>query len=162
MKCFTDFAIDHLSGEPDLLGALRGHVALAVNVASECGYTPQYGGLQRLHEELSGQGFSVAGFPCNQFGGQEPGSAGEIQAFCSARFGVTFPMSVKIEVNGPDRHPVYAWLTHPDNGFPGDISWNFEKFLISRDGHVSGRYPSGTDPQDAGLLQDIADALGDG
>lgn len=161
MKRFTDFSIDHLSGEPDLLGALRGRVVLAVNVASECGYTNQYAGLQELHDELSGQGFAVAGFPCNQFGGQEPGSAAEIQAFCSSRFGVTFPMSVKIEVNGDDRHPLYAWLTDPDNGFPGDISWNFEKFLISRDGHALGRYPPGTDPHDGGLLQDIADALGD-
>lgn len=159
MKYFTDFAIDHLSGVPDLLGGLRGRVTLAVNVASECGYTPQYDGLQKLHEELSGQGFSVAGFPCNQFGAQEPGTADEIQAFCSGRFGVTFPISVKIEVNGDDRHPLYAWLTDPDNGFPGDIGWNFEKFLINRDGRVIARYPSGTDPHDAGLLQDIADAL---
>ena len=159
MKRFTDFAIDRLSGEPDLLGTLAGNVILAVNVASECGYTPQYAGLQRLHDDLSQQGFCVVGFPCNQFGAQEPGSAAEIFAFCSDRFGVTFPLSVKIEVNGADRHPLYAWLTDPDHGFPGQISWNFEKFLIDRDGHLIGRYPPATEPHDPVLLQDIADAL---
>jgi glutathione peroxidase len=159
MKRFCDFAVRAIDGSPDLLGPLRGKVALAVNVASRCGYTPQYAGLEQLHRELGGEGFTVVGFPCNQFGAQEPGSEAEIVAFCSATYGVTFPMSVKLDVNGPNRHPLYAWLTAPETGHAGEIAWNFEKFLIGRDGRVLRRYPSGTKPQDAGLLQDIAEAL---
>ncbi len=159
MKQFSDFEIDSLGGEPDVLAALRGRVVLVVNVASECGYTPQYAGLQALHEELEPEGFSVLGLPCNQFGGQEPGTADQILGFCQQRYGVSFPLGVKIEVNGPDRHPLYAWLTDPVNGHPGDIAWNFEKFLIGRDGRVIARYPAATAPQDPVLLQDIADAL---
>ena len=98
-------------------------------------------------------------FPCNQFGAQEPGSDLEIREFCSTRYDVTFPIASKIEVNGPSRHPLYAWLTAPQNGHPGDIEWNFEKFLVGRDGRVLGRYPSGTRPDDKGLLADIAAAL---
>jgi len=104
----------------------------------------------------------VVGFPCNQFGAQEPGSNDEIRDFCSTRFGVTFPLAAKLEVNGPGRHPLYQWLTDPAQGVPGDIEWNFEKFLIGRDGRVLRRYPSGTRPDDKGLLTDIADALGSG
>lgn len=159
MKQFSDFEIDSLGGEPDVLAALRGRVVLVVNVASECGYTPQYAGLQALHEELEPQGFSVLGLPCNQFGGQEPGTPDQILGFCQQRYGVSFPLGVKIEVNGPDRHPLYGWLTDPVNGYPGDIAWNFEKFLIGRDGRVLARYPAATAPQDPVLLQDIADAL---
>ncbi len=159
MKGFSDFEIDSLSGEPDLLGSLRGEVVLVVNVASECGYTSQYQGLQELHQQLCEQGFSVIGLPCNQFGAQEPGSPRQIMDFCQSRFGVTFPLGVKIEVNGPDRHPLYAWLTDPENGYQGDITWNFEKFLIGRDGQVIARYPPGTEAGDPVLLQDIAQAL---
>ncbi len=159
MKQFSDFEIDSLGGEPDLLTDLQGMVVLVINVASECGYTPQYAGLQALHKELEGQGFSVLGIPCNQFGSQEPGGPAEILGFCQQRYGVSFPLGVKIEVNGPDRHPLYAWMTDPANGNPGDIAWNFEKFLIGRDGRVIARYPSATAPQDPVLLQDIADAL---
>jgi len=101
----------------------------------------------------------VVGFPCNQFGAQEPGAEQQIREFCSTRFGVSFPLSAKIEVNGAGRHQLYAWLTSPANGCPGDIEWNFEKFLIGRDGRVRGRYPSATEPQDKGLLADIAEAL---
>jgi glutathione peroxidase len=159
MKTFFDFELDRLDGGKDLLGGLKGKVVLAVNVASKCGLTPQYAGLEELHEELAGEDFCVVGFPCNQFGGQEPGSAKEIQLFCAANYGVTFPMSAKLEVNGPGRHPLYAWLTDPANGHPGDIQWNFEKFLIGRDGRLLQRYAPTVKPRDKGLMQDIADAL---
>jgi len=159
MNSFFDFQIPGLDGSPDLLGTLRGKVTLAVNVASKCGYTPQYTGLEELYQELADKNFAVVGFPCNQFGAQEPGSAAEIQSFCSLTYGVTFPLSAKIEVNGAHRHPLYAWLTAKENGFPGDIGWNFEKFLIDRSGRVTCRYPSGLKPTDAGFLQDLADVL---
>lgn len=159
MSGFFDFKVKGLAGEPDLLGPLRGRAVLAVNVASRCGYTPQYAGLERLYTELGGEGFAVVGFPCNQFGAQEPGSDRDIREFCTTRYGVSFPLASKLEVNGPGRHPLYAWLTAPANGHPGDIEWNFEKFLIARDGRVIGRYPSGTKPEDNGLMADIAGAL---
>jgi glutathione peroxidase len=159
MNSFYDFTVPGLDGNADFLGKLRGKVTLAVNVASQCGYTPQYAGLEELYAELKEKNFTVVGFPCNQFGAQEPGTAAEIQNFCSVNFGVTFPLSAKIEVNGPGRAPLYAWLTAEENGFPGDIGWNFEKFLIDRDGRVNCRYPAGTKPTDPGLLQDLADVL---
>ena len=159
MADFYGFNVGSLAGGTDLLGPLRGKVTLAVNVASRCGLTPQYTGLEDLQRELAGENFTVIGFPCNQFGAQEPGSAEEIQTFCSTTYGVTFPLSAKLEVNGGGRHPLYAWLTDPKTGFPGDIEWNFEKFLIGRDGRVLKRYPPTVQPSDKGLLQDIADAL---
>ena len=159
MTSFYDMRVQSIDGSPDLLGALRGKVALAVNVASRCGYTPQYAGLEQLQRELADQGFTVIGFPCNQFGAQEPGSERDILRFCQTTYQVSFPMSSKLEVNGPHRHPLYALLTAAEGGFPGDIEWNFEKFLIGRDGQVLKRYPSATAPQDKGLLQDIVDAL---
>ena len=159
MSGFFDFQVSGIDGKPDLLGPLHGSVVLAVNVASRCGYTPQYAGLERLHGELSAERFVVVGFPCNQFGAQEPGTEEEIKAFCSTRYGVSFPLSAKLDVNGPGRHPLYAWLTSAAPGDGGDIQWNFEKFLIGRDGQVRGRYPSGTTPQDSGLLGEIAAAL---
>lgn len=159
MATFFDFTVTGINGEPDLLGPLRGKVVLAVNVASRCGYTPQYAGLQRLHADMAGDGLVVVGFPCNQFGAQEPGPDAEIRDFCSTRYDVTFPLASKIEVNGAGRHPLYAWLTAPANGHPGDIAWNFEKFLISRDGRLLQRYPSATRPEDKGLLTEVADAL---
>ncbi|HEU0224818.1 MAG TPA: glutathione peroxidase, partial [Steroidobacteraceae bacterium] len=136
MSDFFGFKVKAIDGGADLLGPLKGKVVLAVNVASRCGLTPQYTGLEDLHEELASEGFSVVGFPCNQFGAQEPGSEREIQVFCTANYGVTFPMSAKLEVNGAHRHPLYAWLTDPANGHPGDIQWNFEKFLVGRDGRL--------------------------
>ena len=160
MKDFYGFKVDGIDGKSDLLSGLKGKVVLAVNVASRCGLTPQYTGLEELHEELADENFAVVGFPCNQFGAQEPGSEQEIQTFCSATYGVTFPMSAKLEVNGAGRHALYAWLTDPANGHPGDIQWNFEKFLIGRDGRVVQRYAPTTPPRDKGLMQDIADALG--
>lgn len=156
---FFDFAVTSIDGSPDLLGPLKGQVVLAVNVASRCGYTPQYGGLEQLYRGLRSEGFAVVGFPCNQFGAQEPGSEKDILKFCSITYDVTFPMSAKLEVNGASRHPLYARLTDPAHGFPGDIGWNFEKFLVGRDGRVLKRYPPGTKPQDNGLMQDIANAL---
>jgi glutathione peroxidase len=159
MADFYGFAVQGLGGGADLLGGLRGKVCLAVNVASRCGYTPQYAGLEQLHRDLEDQNFTVVGFPCNQFGAQEPGTAAEIREFCNLKYGVTFPLSAKIEVIGAHRHPLYAWLTAAENGFPGDIGWNFEKFLIDSRGRVVRRYPSGTKPEDAGLLQDIADTV---
>ena len=159
MTDFYAFAVRAIDGGADLLGPLRGKVTLAVNVASECGLTPQYAGLERLYEELAAENFTVVGFPCNQFGAQEPGSEAEIKSFCSTRYGVRFPLAAKLEVNGPARAPLYAWLTDPANGHPGDIEWNFEKFLIGRDGRLLARYPPAVPPDDKGLLQDIADAL---
>jgi len=159
MASFFDFNLNRIDGGQDLLAGLKGKVVLAVNVASRCGLTPQYTGLEELHEELAGENFAVVGFPCNQFGAQEPGSEQEIQTFCSATYGVTFPMSSKLEVNGAGRHALYAWLTDPANGHPGDIEWNFEKFLIGRDGRLLQRYSPTVPPRDKGLMQDIADAL---
>jgi len=159
MRNFFQFDVNSIDGGADLLGGLKGKVVLAVNVASRCGLTPQYTELEELHEELAGQDFAVVGFPCNQFGGQEPGSEQDIQTFCATNYGISFPMSAKLEVNGAGRHSLYAWLTDPANGFPGDIQWNFEKFLIGRDGRVLRRYAPTTKPRDNGLMQDIADAL---
>jgi glutathione peroxidase len=159
MSGFYDIAVARIDGTPDLLGALRGQVTLVVNVASRCGLTPQYAGLEQLHRELLGERFSVVGFPCNQFGAQEPGSESEIVTFCRTNYDVSFPLSVKLEVNGANRHPVYAFLTSAETGIAGDISWNFEKFLIGRDGRVLKRYPPETKPQDRGLMQDVAEAL---
>lgn len=159
MNDFYDFTVAGLDGAANILPPLHGKVALAVNVASKCGYTPQYAALEDLYKELKDKNFTVIGFPCNQFGAQEPGSAAEIQSFCSVNFGVTFPLSAKIEVNGPHRHPLYAWLTAPENGYPGDIGWNFEKFLIDRGGRVACRYPAGTKPTDPTFLQDLANLL---
>jgi glutathione peroxidase len=156
-----DIPLHTLAGQPASLGDLSGDVLLVVNVASRCGLTPQYAGLERLHERYASHGFSVVGFPCNQFGGQEPGSAEEIAGFCSATYGVTFPMFEKVEVNGPGRHPVYTELTAvPDAaGEAGDIQWNFEKFLLAPDGSVIGRFRPGTDPEDPDLVAAIEASL---
>ena len=159
MSGFYDIAVAKIDGSPDLLGPLHGKVTLAVNVASRCGLTPQYAGLEQLQQDLAAENFAVVGFPCNQFGGQEPGSAQEIVTFCSTTYGVSFPLSEKLEVNGAQRHPVYRFLTAPGTGIEGDITWNFEKFLIGRDGRVLKRYPPTVKPEDKGLLQDIAEAL---
>ena len=152
-----DIPVNTLAGQPSSLGDLAGKTLLVVNVASKCGLTPQYTGLEQLHERYAGRGFSVVGFPCNQFGGQEPGSAEEIQQFCSTTYGVTFPMFEKIDVNGPDRHPVYTELTElPDaEGAAGDIQWNFEKFLVGPDGKVIARFRPMTTPEDPGLISAI-------
>jgi len=150
-----DAKLDRLDGTPTTLAELTGgRPALLVNVASKCGLTPQYTGLERLHEEYAARGFTVVGLPCNQFGGQEPGSSEEIAEFCSATYGVTFPMTGKIEVNGPGRHQVYESLvTTPDEqGRTGDIAWNFEKFLLDADGAVVARFSPRVEPEDEALV----------
>jgi glutathione peroxidase len=156
-----DIPLHTLAGEPTTLGALKGSAVLVVNVASKCGLTPQYEGLERVHERFADRGFSVVGFPCNQFGGQEPGSSEEIATFCSTTYGVTFPMMEKVEVNGADRHPVYRELveTADADGAAGDVQWNFEKFLLSADGEVLGRFRPRTEPEDAAVLAAIEAAL---
>jgi glutathione peroxidase len=156
-----DTPIATLAGEPSELGKItEGKAALVVNVASKCGLTPQYSKLESLQEKLSGKGFTVVGIPCNQFGGQEPGTSSEIAEFCSATYGVTFPMTEKVDVNGPDRHPIYSALTStPDtDGEAGDIQWNFEKFLLSPAGDVVARFRPRTEPDDPAVLAAI-DAL---
>jgi glutathione peroxidase len=156
-----DFPVNTLSGQPGSLGDLAGKTLLVVNVASKCGLTPQYAGLERLQEQFAGRGFSVVGFPCNQFGGQEPGTAEEISEFCSASYGVSFPMFEKIDVNGAGRHPVYTELTAvPDaDGEAGDVQWNFEKFLVGPDGEILGRFRPRTDPEDPALVAAIEASL---
>jgi glutathione peroxidase len=146
-----DLPIARLDGTATTLGELTGgKPALLVNVASKCGLTPQYAGLEQLQETYGERGFTVVGLPCNQFMGQEPGSAEEIQEFCSATYGVTFPMTEKIEVNGEGRHPLYAELTGTPNeqGEAGDVQWNFEKFLLAADGTVLSRFSPRVEPQD--------------
>jgi glutathione peroxidase len=137
-----DIPVNTLAGQPSSLGDVDANTLLVVNVASQCGLTPQYAGLEELHKQFADRGFAVVGFPCNQFGAQEPGSAEEIAEFCSTNYGVSFPMFEKIEVNGPGRHPIYSELTAaPDaNGESGDIQWNFEKFLVGADGTVLARF----------------------
>src|SRR5581483_8415386 len=137
-----DVPIRTLAGEPTTLREHAGKAMLLVNVASKCGLTPQYAGLEKLHEEMSARGFTVLGFPCNQFLGQEPGTPEEIQTFCSMTYGVTFPLYEKVDVNGEERHPLYAELTRApdDEGNAGDITWNFEKFLVSPAGEVVRRF----------------------
>lgn len=149
-----DTPIAHLDGTPGSVGEYAGKALLLVNVASKCGLTPQYTGLEQLQKTYGDRGFAVLGFPCNQFGGQEPGSAEEIEIFCSATYGVTFPMFEKIEVNGSGRHPLYEELTSvPDaDGQAGDIQWNFEKFLVSPTGEVVGRFRPMVTPEDPTLV----------
>jgi glutathione peroxidase len=152
--------INALDGAPGVLAGHEGEALLLVNVASRCGLTPQYTGLEALQRAYRDRGFSVVGFPCNQFGGQEPGSAEEIATFCSTTYGVSFPLTEKIEVNGPGRHPIYAELTEvPDaEGHSGDIRWNFEKFLVAPDGTVTRFGPTVT-PEDPALIAAIEAAL---
>jgi glutathione peroxidase len=157
-----DTPIARLDGTPATLRDLTGgRPALLVNVASRCGLTPQYTGLEALHEQYADQGFTVVGIPCNQFGGQEPGSSEEIAEFCSATYGVTFPMTEKVDVNGDDRHPLYAVLTETadDEGRTGDIQWNFEKFLLDADGTVVARFAPGVAPEDPALVKAVQSVL---
>lgn len=137
-----DVSVTTIDGDDTRLGAFEGKALLVVNVASRCGMTPQYEGLQELHERYADKGLAVLGFPCNQFGGQEPGTHDEIKEFCSVNYNVAFPLFAKVEVNGEGRHPLYAELTeHPDSeGTAGDVVWNFEKFLVSPQGAVVGRF----------------------
>jgi glutathione peroxidase len=150
-----------LNGEPSRLADYEGKVVLAVNVASKCGFTPQYAGLQRLYEAYADRGFAVLGFPSNQFMGQEPGSAEQIAEFCSLNYGVTFPLYAKVDVKGAKRHPLYEILTAfpDDKEKAGDVKWNFEKFLVGKDGRVVRRFRSKTVPEDPVLVSAIEEQL---
>jgi glutathione peroxidase len=152
-----DIPIQTLQGADATLGDYAGKTLLLVNVASKCGLTPQYEGLERLQKTYGDRGFSVIGFPCNQFLGQEPGTAEEIEQFCSTTYGVTFPLMEKIEVNGEGRHPIYSQLTETEDaeGKAGDITWNFEKFLVSPEGDIVARYRPQVEPEDAAIVGDI-------
>jgi glutathione peroxidase len=156
-----DIPLRTLDGEQATLRELEGKVLLIVNVASRCGLTPQYIGLEQLHQREAGRGFAVLGFPCNQFGGQEPGSAEEIKTFCATSYGVTFPLYEKVAVNGENSHSLYRGLTlTPDAlGVAGPVQWNFEKFLVSRDGQVLNRFRPTTTPDDPVLLDAVEAAL---
>ena len=155
MSSAHDFSAPSISGQDTSLAEFKGKTLLVVNVASACGLTPQYEGLQALHAQYAERGLAVLGFPCNQFGAQEPGSEKEIQHFCSSRFGVEFPMFSKIEVNGPERHPLYQFLI----GDGEDISWNFEKFLIDDQGQTIARFSPRTAPDDPELVSAIEQSL---
>ncbi|WP_405844978.1 glutathione peroxidase [Streptomyces platensis] len=156
-----DIPLRTLTGEPASLADYRGKALLVVNVASKCGLTPQYSGLERLQQRYGARGFSVLGFPSNQFAGQEPGTAEEIATFCSATYGVSFPLFEKAEVNGADRHPLYAELTGAEDteGTAGDVQWNFEKFLIDADGKVASRFRPRTEPEAEELVTAIEAVL---
>jgi glutathione peroxidase len=155
----TDFSLDGIDGTVLAPELLEERVVLVVNVASRCGLTPQYEGLEALQRRYREQGFTVLGLPCNQFAGQEPGNEAEILDFCQTRYDVSFPLTRKIEVNGPGRHPLYAWLAGERAQFPGDITWNFEKFLVGRDGGVKARFAPKTPPDDAAVLRSIESLL---
>jgi len=154
-----DIAIKDMDGKDTSLGAYKGKVLLVVNVASKCGLTPQYSGLEAIQEKYKDKGFTVLGFPCNQFGGQEPGTNEEIKQFCSSKYNVTFPLFDKIDVNGPKRHPLYVALAGTDSPFPGDIKWNFGKFLIGRDGKIVKRFEPKTTPDSPEVTSAIEAAL---
>jgi glutathione peroxidase len=159
-----DLPVHALDGSDADLHDYEGKAALIVNVASKCGLTPQYAGLEKLHEEYAARGFTVLGFPCNQFLGQEPGTAEEIATFCSTTYGVTFPLFEKIDVNGNERHPLYEELTQtPDSadGYTGDIRWNFEKFLLSPEGEIVARFNPTVVPEAPELVEAIEKALPD-
>jgi glutathione peroxidase len=159
MDGFHQLELQTLEGQPLPLSQFQGHPMLVVNVASRCGLTPQYAGLESLYRQYRERGLVVLGCPCNQFMNQEPGDAETIRSFCSTRYDVTFPLSMKLDVNGPGRHPLYAWLTAPEQGHPGPIRWNFEKFLISGEGRIVARHAPQTPPEDPTLQQDIAAQL---
>ena len=148
MSAIYDFSADSLAGEPVPMRRFEGQVLLIVNTASACGFTPQYKGLQELHQRLSPRGLAVLGFPCNQFGGLEPGDAKQIEAFCESNYAVTFPMFAKIDVNGSHAHPLYEYLKREKSGLLGSsIKWNFTKFLVDRAGKVTGRYAPTVRPE---------------
>ena len=155
MNSVHDFKAKALSGEDVSLADFRGKVLLIVNTASECGYTPQYAGLERLHETYAARGFTVLGFPCNDFGGQEPGSEAVIKTFCTENYKVTFPMFSKVAIKGDAKHPLYAALQSSS----GEVGWNFEKFLVGKDGKVLKRFGSDVEPESPELLAAIEEAL---
>jgi glutathione peroxidase len=160
-RSIYELELPRLNGKPESLSAYDGKVVLAVNVASKCGFTPQYAGLQALQDRYADRGLVVLGFPCNQFFSQEPGSAEQIQEFCSINYGVTFPLFAKLDVKGPAQHPLYAILSEvaDDSGKAGNVKWNFEKFLIGRDGRVLRRFRSKVVPEDPSLVGAIESLL---
>src|SRR5918999_1087241 len=160
MTSLTDFSATAIDGQDTDLSTYAGQVVLVVNTASECGFTPQYQGLQALQDQYAERGFAVLGFPCDQFGNQEPGDEAQIADFCERNYGVSFPMFSKIDVNGDDAHPLFRWLREEKGGVLGSaIKWNFTKFLVGRDGQVLRRYPPTTKPES--LTDDIEKALAD-
>lgn len=159
MSAFHELKLKALDGTELPLAPLKGKVVLVVNVASKCGLTPQYAGLENLYQKYHEQGFSILGLPCNQFAGQEPGTEAEIQEFCSLNYGVTFPLGSKLEVNGPQRHSLYRLLAGEGAEFPGDITWNFEKFLVGKDGRVLARFSPRATPDDPAIIAAIEKAL---
>jgi glutathione peroxidase len=154
-----EIPVKDIDGKSTSLAPYKGKVLLVVNVASKCGYTPQYEGLEAIQKKYQSKGFEVLGFPCNQFGSQEPGTNEEIKQFCSSKYNVTFPLFDKIEVNGPGRHPLYSTLAGKDSPYPGDIKWNFNKFLIGRDGKIIKRFDSKAKPESAEVTDAIEAAL---
>ncbi|TAD76460.1 MAG: glutathione peroxidase [Oscillatoriales cyanobacterium] len=158
MATMTDIRVKTIDGQEQSLSQYQGNVLLIVNVASYCGYTPQYQGLQELHEQYRDRGFKILAFPCNDFGAQEPGTNEQIKTFCSTRYNVSFELFDKVHAKGSEQHPLYQWLT--THATPtGDVSWNFEKFLIGKQGEIVGRFPSRVAPNDAELLGAIDQAL---
>lgn len=158
-QALYDIKLKDIDGKDTSLAAYKGKAVLIVNVASKCGYTRQYAGLEATYQKYKDQGFVVLGFPCNQFGGQEPGTNEDIKQFCSSKYSVTFPLFDKIEVNGANRHPLYVALAGKDSTFPGDIKWNFNKFLIGKDGKVVKRFDSGVTPDSEELTKAVEATL---
>lgn len=154
-----DIPLKNLDGKDATLKPYQGKVMLIVNVASHCGFTPQYAALESLYKKYSKQGLVICGFPCNQFGGQEPGTAEEIKQFCTSKYDVTFPMFEKLEVNGENRHPLYVLLAGKDSPFPGSIRWNFTKFVVGRDGKILARFDSKVKPDSPEVVNAIETAL---
>jgi glutathione peroxidase len=156
-----EIELPRLNGKPESLSVYAGHVVLAVNVASRCGLTPQYAGLQALHDRYSSRGFTVLGFPCNQFFRQEPGTAEQIQDFCTKKYGVAFPLFAKLDVKGGKQHPLYSILSEfpDDSGKAGNVTWNFEKFLVGRDGRVVRRFRPKVVPEDPKIVEAIESLL---
>src|SRR5687767_11869035 len=154
-----EIKLNTLDGKETSLGEYKGKVVLLVNVASKCGLTPQYEALQKIHDKYKDKGFTVIGVPCNDFGSQEPGSAEEIREFCSSKYNVTFPLMEKVHVKGAEQHPLYARLTGKDAEFPGEIKWNFGKFLIGKDGKVLKRFEPQTKPDSDEVIKAIEAAL---
>ena len=158
-KSIQDIPLKDINGKPTSLGAYKGNVILLVDVASQCGFTPQYKGLEATYKKFKDQGLVIVGVPSNDFGGQEPGTAEEIKSFCEKNYGVTFPLMEKVSVKGPEQHPLYTALTGRGAAFPGDVKWNFGKFLIGRDGKVLSRYDSKVTPESVELTKAIEGAI---
>jgi glutathione peroxidase len=159
-KSLQDIPLNDINGKATSLKAYSGKVVLLVNVASKCGYTPQYAGLEALYKKYQDKGLVIVGVPSNDFGHQEPGTAEEIQTFCKKNYGVTFPLMEKVHVKGPEKVPLYVALTGPESAFPGEIKWNFNKFLIGRDGKLVKRFDSKVTPESAEMTEAVESALG--